>query len=238
MRALRIGLVILVVLAGLFVAADRIAVNLAEDEVAKKLKSQLGSTSSSDPSVSIEGFPFLTQIAGKDLDKVTVEVEGVTATASDRQVRLSKINMTAEDVKLSDNYGSAVADRATGTVHLSYADLSKAADDGVRVGYGGKSTSGKDQVKVTASVALPLVGRAIERSVYSTVSVSGGDTVRLHADKVPGSKLPGVEQAIRKKIDFEREIDSLPDGLKLEKVEATKDGVDVSMAGTHVDLAG
>ncbi|MGP3977475.1 LmeA family phospholipid-binding protein [Streptomyces sp. 8N114] len=238
MRALRIGLVILVVLAGLFVAADRIAVNLAEDEVAKKLKSQLGSTSSGDPSVSIEGFPFLTQIAGKDLDKVTVEVEGVTATASDRQVRLSKVNMTAEDVKLSDNYGSAVADRATGTVHLSYADLSKAADDGVRVGYGGKSTSGKDQVKVTASVALPLVGRAVERSVYSTVSVSGGDTVRLHADKVPGSKVPGVEEAIRKKIDFEREIDSLPDGLKLEKVEATKDGVDVSMAGTGVNLAG
>ncbi|MGI5353314.1 DUF2993 domain-containing protein [Streptomyces sp. CA-250714] len=238
MRALRIGLVILVVLAGLFVAADRIAVNLAEDEVAKKLEGQLGSASSGEPSVSIEGFPFLTQVASKDLDKVTVEVEGVTTTADGRQVRLSKVNMAAENVKLSGDYSSAVADRATGTVHLSYADLSKAADDGVRVGYGGKSTSGKDQVKVTASVALPLVGRAVERSVYSTVSVSGGDTVRLHADKVPGSKLPGVEDAIRKKIDFERKIDRLPEGLKLEKVEATEDGVDLSMTGTGVDLAG
>ncbi|MBO8191192.1 DUF2993 domain-containing protein [Streptomyces oryzae] len=238
MRALRIGLVILVVLAGLFVAADRIAVNLAEDEVAKKLKGQLGSASSGDPSVSIGGFPFLTQIAAKDLDKVTVEVDGVTATAQGRQVRLSKVSMEAEDVKLADNYSSAVADRATGTVHLSYADLSNAADEGVRVSYGGKSTSGKDQVKVTASVALPLVGRAVERSVYSTVSVSGGDTVRLHADSVPGSKVPGVEKAIRKKIDFERQIDQLPEGLKLEKVVATKGGVDVSMAGTHVNLAG
>ncbi|MEW2219976.1 DUF2993 domain-containing protein [Streptomyces sp. NPDC006990] len=238
MRALRTGLVILVILTGLFVAADRVAVNLAEDKVAEKLKGQLGSASSGDPSVSIEGFPFLTQVAGKQLDKVKVDVEGVTATANDRQVRLSRITMEALDVKLSNNFSTAVADRATGTVHLSYADLSKAADDGVRVSYGGKSTSGKDQVKVTAGIVLPVVGRTIERSVYSTVSVTGGDTVRLHADEVPGSKVPGVEDAIRKKIDFDRRIDRLPDGLRLEKVEATKSGVDVSMAGTDVRLAG
>ncbi|MBO8187973.1 LmeA family phospholipid-binding protein [Streptomyces spirodelae] len=238
MRALRILLVILVVLAGLFVAADRVAVNLAEDEVAKKLKGRLGSASSGEPSVSIEGFPFLTQVLAKDLDKVKVEVEGVTATTSDRQVRLSKVSMEARDVKLSNNFGSAVAERATGTVHLSYADLTKAADDGVRVSYGGKSTSGKDQVKVSAAVALPMVGRTLERSVYSTVSVTGGNTVRLHADEVPGSKIPGVEEAIRKKIDFDRTIDRLPEGLKLEKVETTKEGVDVSMSGTDVHLAG
>lgn len=238
MRALRIGLVILVVLAGLFVAADRIAVNLAEDEVAKKLKSELGSASSEDPDVSIEGFPFLTQVAGKKLDKVTASLKGVTAKAGGREVRLSRIDLAAGDVKVGDDYNSAVAEHATGTVHLSYADLSNAADDGVRVGYGGKNTAGKDQVKVTASVTIPLVGKAIERSVYSTVSVSGSDTVRLHADKVPGSKIPGVEDAIRKKIDFDRTIDKLPEGLKLEKVEADKDGVDVAMEGTGVHLAG
>ncbi|NSC22482.1 DUF2993 domain-containing protein [Streptomyces albus subsp. chlorinus] len=238
MRALRTVLVILVVLAGLFVAADRIAVNLAEDEVAEKLKAQLGSVSSGDPSVSIDGFPFLTQVAAKDLDKVTVGVEGVTASAGGRQVRLSEVTMEAHDVELSGDFSSAVADRATGTVHLSYADLTRAADDGVRVGYGGTSTSGKDQVKVTASVTLPLVGRAVERSVYSTVSVTGGDTVRLHADEVPGSKIPGVEAAVRKKIDFARTISQLPEGLELTRVEADKDGVDVSMEGTGVRLAG
>ncbi|MBO8202808.1 DUF2993 domain-containing protein [Streptomyces smyrnaeus] len=238
MRALRILLVTLVVLAGLFVAADRIAVNLAEDEVAKKLKGQLGAASSGDPSVSIEGFPFLTQVVTKELDKVKIEVADVTATTSDRQVRLSNVTMEADDVRLSNNFGTAVAERATGTVHLSYADLSKAADEGVQVSYGGKSTSGKDQVKVTASAVLPMLGRTVERSVYSTVSVTGGDTVRLHADKVPGSRIPGVEDAIRKKIDFDRRIDRLPEGLKLEKVETTKDGVDVSMTGTDVRLAG
>jgi hypothetical protein len=93
-------------------------------------------------------------------------------------------------------------------------------------------------VKVTASVMMPLLERPIERSVYSTVSVTGGDTVRLHADEVPGSRIPGVESAIRKKIDFDRRIDKLPDGLKLEKVEARKTGVDLSMKGTNVHLTG
>lgn len=237
MRALRTVVVILVVLAGLFVAADRIAVNLAEDEVAKKLKGELGSTSAGEPSVSIDGFPFLTQVAGKDLDKVTAEVEGVTATAGDRRVRLSKITLAAKDVKLSGDYSSAVADRATGTVHLSYADLSEAADDGVRVEYGGKNASGKAQVKVTGSVVLPVLG-TVERSVYSTVSVGEGNTVRLRADEIPGDKIPGIEGAIRKKTDFDRTIDKLPEGIKLTGVSADKDGVDISMEGSDVHLAG
>ncbi|MDJ1135872.1 LmeA family phospholipid-binding protein [Streptomyces iconiensis] len=238
MRALRIWLVILIVLAGLFVAADRVAVNLAEDEVAKKLKTELEVPASGDASVSIDGFPFLTQIASKELDEVNAELTGITAKAGGRQVRLSTIDLSARDVQLKDNFSSAVAADATGTVHISYDDLSKAADDGVRIGWGGKTKSGQGQVKVTAGVVLPLLNRTIERSVYSTVSITGGDTVRLHADEVPGSKIPGLEDAIRKKIDFARQIDKLPSGLKLEKVEATKSGVDLSMSGTDVRLAG
>ncbi|GEB51508.1 MULTISPECIES: DUF2993 domain-containing protein [Streptomyces] len=238
MRALRTVLVILLVLAGLFVAADRIAVNLAEDKVADKLRSGLDVPSSGDASVSITGFPFLTQVAGGRLEKVEAELSGMTATAGDRQVRLSKVSMTAHDVDLADDYTSGTAERASGTVHISYDDLSKAADDGVRVSWGGKDASGRSQVKVTAGVTLPLVGRTVERSVHSTVSVTGGDTVRLHADDVPGSKLPGVEETIRKKIDFQRKIDKLPEGLKLEKVVADRDGVDLSMSGTDVELTG
>ena len=237
MRALRIGLVVLVVLAGLFVAADRIAVSWAEDEAADRLGSELDLPASTKTSVSIGGFPFLTQAAFGNLDKVDVRVGGITASAGGREVRLTKITMTAEQVAFSHDLSSAVADRVTGSVHISYADLSKAADDGVRVGYGGKSKSGKDQVKVTASVMVPLVDHPIERSVLSTVSVAGGDTVRLHAREVPGSKIPGVEGTIRKKIDFDRRIDQLPQDLELKDVKTTRTGIDLSMKGTDISLA-
>ncbi|MFG3254364.1 DUF2993 domain-containing protein [Streptomyces sp. NPDC048172] len=238
MRALRIVLVIVIVLAGLFVAADRVAVNMAEDEVAKKLMTELEVPSDGDASVSIDGFPFLTQVASKDLDSVEAELSGITAEAGGRQVTLTEVKLSGSDVHLSDGYSSAVASKATGTVHISYADLSRAADEGVRVGYGGKDKSGRGQVKVTAAVTVPMVGKTLERSVYSSVTVEGGDTVRLHADKVPGSRIPGVEDAIRKKIDFDRKISQLPDGLKLKKVVTTETGIDVSISGTDVNLAG
>ncbi|GAA2062618.1 DUF2993 domain-containing protein [Streptomyces albiaxialis] len=238
MRALRIVLVIVIVLAGLFVAADRVAVNMAEDEVAEKLMTELNVPSSGDASVSIDGFPFLTQVASKDLDKVEAELSGITADAGDRRVTLTKVELSGSDVRLSDNYSSAVASSATGSVHISYADLSRAADEGVRVGYGGKDKSGRGQVKVTAAVTVPVLGKTLERSVYSTVSVQGGDTVRLHAEEVPGSRIPGVEDAVRKKIDFDRKIDQLPDGLKLKKVVTTETGIDVAVSGTDVNLAG
>ncbi|GAA2623330.1 DUF2993 domain-containing protein [Streptomyces axinellae] len=237
MRALRIGLVVLVVLAGLFVAADRIAVGMAEDEAADRLKNELDLPASTKASVSIGGFPFLTQAAFGNLDKVSVDVGSITASTGGRQVRLTDITMEAREVAFASDLSSAVADHVTGSVHISYADLSKAADEGVRVGYGGKNKSGKDRVKVTASVMVPLVDHPIERSVLSTVSVAGGDTLRLHAREVPGHKIPGVESTIRRKIDFERRIDQLPEGLKLEKVKTTRTGIDLSMTGSDISLA-
>ncbi|MFE0426382.1 DUF2993 domain-containing protein, partial [Streptomyces sp. NPDC058953] len=76
MRALRISLITAVVLGGLFVAADRVAVNYAESKVADKVRSSQGLSRT--PDVSINGFPFLTQVAGKQLDDVDVSLKGVS----------------------------------------------------------------------------------------------------------------------------------------------------------------
>lgn len=60
MRALRILLVIVVVLVGVFIAIDRAAVYFAESQVAERVRvpgAEIGSTD-----VSIKGFPFLTQL--------------------------------------------------------------------------------------------------------------------------------------------------------------------------------
>ncbi|NGO68649.1 DUF2993 domain-containing protein [Streptomyces boncukensis] len=237
MRALRIVLVILLVLAGLFVAADRIAVNLAEDEVAKRLKSELDVPASGSASVSIKGFPFLTQVLSKELNTVHAEVSGVTADTGDRQVTLTKVKLDAKDVRTNSSFSSAVARSASGTVHISYADLTRAADDGVEVGYGGKDKSGQGQVKVSAAVHVPVLGRTLERSVYSTVTVENGDTVRLRAESVPDAGVPAAERVIRSKIDFARTVTQLPDGLKLRDVTTTREGIDLAIEGTDIDLA-
>ncbi|MFF8290794.1 DUF2993 domain-containing protein [Streptomyces sp. NPDC016309] len=230
MRALRILLITAVILGGLFTIADRLAVNYAEGEAADRIRANQGLTGSAD--VSIKGFPFLTQVMGKELDQVDVTLTGVEASAGGRKVRVTEMNAALQRVRLENNFSRAVAASASGTARISYADLGKASEEDVTVGYGGNG-----KVKVTGSIEIPVLGK-VTRSVLSSVSLAGDDTIRVHADKVPGEGLPGVEERIRERTDFDRQVGGLPTGLKLQKVEATPEGVVVTVTGTNVVLTG
>lgn len=235
MRALRILLILTVVLGGLFVAADRIAVGLAESEAAEKVKVSQGLAET--PEFSINGFPFLTQVLSKELDEVEMNLDGATAAADGQPIRITRMTAVLRDVVIGNNFSTATATNATGSASISYEDLSKAADDGIAIGYGGTSDSGKPQVEVTASLDLPT-GQGFEHSVVSTVSVTDGETIRLRADEVPGSEIPGVEELVRAKIDMDVQINGLPHGLELETIKPTKGGVDITFSGRQVSLAG
>ncbi|WUS98297.1 DUF2993 domain-containing protein [Streptomyces sp. NBC_00708] len=229
MRALRISAIVLVILVAVLVAVDRVAVYVAESQAEDRVKvpgAQIGSTD-----VSIKGFPFLTQVAGSKLDAVDVKITGIETHAGGRALRISTMNAELRDVRLTDGFSGATAARASGTAVISYKDLTAAASDGVVVEYGGKG-----KVKVTG--AVNILGRTISRSVLSTVTLIGGHTVRVHADKVPGEGIPGLEKLVRDKTDFEREVGGLPNGLKLEKIQPTADGLEISVTGTDVRLSG
>ncbi|MFI8001567.1 DUF2993 domain-containing protein [Streptomyces sp. NPDC086010] len=231
MRALRILLIIAVVLGGVFVAADRVAVHFAESEAADRIG--FGGAEAGSTDVSIKGFPFLTQVADSRLDEVDVKVKDIRASAAGRDIRISEIRARLRDVTLGAGYTSATAARATGTAVLSYPALTEAADEGVTVAYGGDG-----KVKVTGSVRIPLVDRTVTRTVLSSVTLVDGDTVRVRADEVPGEGIPGLEGLVRRKTDFERGIGGLPGGLKLEKIEVAPDGLEISMSGADIPLAG
>ncbi|MGW0555492.1 LmeA family phospholipid-binding protein [Streptomyces sp. NPDC002926] len=249
MRALRILLIITVILGGIFVAADRIAVNLAESEAADKIKSSQGLSST--PEISIKGFPFLTQVAGKELEEVDVGLAGITATAGGHSVNVTEVKAELRNVKIDSTFSSAVADRADGSARISYADLTKAAPKGATVGYAGADRAAKGQVKVTgpltdlldgAGIQVPgafkglLAGRTV--STYSTVALKGGSTVQLRAESLPTLPVPGFEEKLRKVIDYDLKIDGMPSSIKLDKVQATDGGLRFSGTGTNVSLAG
>lgn len=233
MRALRITLIVVLVVVGLFVGADRLALKLVEDRLADELRD---SQNAREAEVSINGFPFLTQVASKELDEVDAKLSGVTTKNGERALRVSEFEITARDIKVSDNFATAVAATAEGTAYVTYKDLSAAADREVTVGYGGPAQEGKAKVKVSGKVEVPLIGREVERSTTSTISVEEGDTLRLHADAIPGSELPGIEDLVRKKIDYTRKIDGLPDGVTLNSVEATREGVELNFSGKDVKV--
>ncbi|MEV0009753.1 DUF2993 domain-containing protein [Streptomyces sp. NPDC051840] len=231
MRALRILLIIAVVLGGVFVALDRAAVYFAESEAESRVS--FGGVETGSTDVSIKGFPFLTQVADSELDRVDVTVKDIRASAAGRDIRISEIRAELSQVTLGAGYTSATASHATGTAVVSYAALTEAADDGVTVAYGGDG-----KVKVTGRIRIPLLDKVLTRSVTSTVTLVGGNTVRVHADKVPGEGIPGLEGLVRQKTDFERKIGGLPDGLELKKIEVAPGGLEISMTGSDVALAG
>lgn len=231
-------LVLLVILGLLFVAADRLAMRFAEDEAAAKAQQSAGLTAK--PKVSIEGFPFLTQVLTGKLDEVRMTADGLKATAGGQSLRIARFEADLRGVRLTNGFSGAVADSATGTVRLTYADLTKVAPPGVTIGYAGRDAHGAGRVKVTAGVSLPIVG-TLKTSVVSSVDIVGGDSVRLRAQSlpsIPGAEfLPGLEDLLRQRIDFTRELTGLPEGIRLTSVAATAGGVTIAAAGSKVVLA-
>ncbi|MCP3759444.1 DUF2993 domain-containing protein [Streptomyces sp. TBY4] len=235
-RVLRAVVVVGVLLGGLFVGLDRWAVGYAENRMAERFEARTGGVGG--VRVDIAGFPFLTQALSHDLDRVDLRADHLTVkTPEGREAALSQLRATFHEVGLNGDYSGGTAKRAEGSASLSYPDLTSAAQRGVTISYGG--APGK--VKVTA--AVEFMGRTLSRSVISTVSLvdgkDGGKVVRVHADEVPGEGLPGIEAAVRKRTDFDRDLGGgLPSGLRLTALTAQEDGLKLVLGGTNVVLAG
>ncbi|MEY9487758.1 hypothetical protein RKD26_003552 [Streptomyces calvus] len=246
MRALRILLVIVVVLGGIFVIVDRVAVNLAESEAADRLKANEGLQDT--PDVSIEGFPFLTQLAGGTLDEVRVGIRDYEAGTGDGtgKIRIDDLRADMKGVDFSSDFSSAVADSATGTATVAYDELLKTAESeptqvapGVKAKIVGLSDGGNGKIKVAVEIETALGKLPEPVSVLSSVKVVDGDTVRVQADALP--EFGGIELAesrVRRITDFEQRIDGLPGGIRLDKVEAAENGVDITVTGSDVRLVG
>ncbi|WP_327289548.1 LmeA family phospholipid-binding protein [Streptomyces sp. NBC_01198] len=232
MRAWRIVLVVVVVLGGLFVAADRIAVSVAQNKAAERAQATEGLDHR--PKVTIKGFPFLTQAAFGKLDDVSIKAEDIAAGGGGKTLRIATFQADLHGVKFSNGYRTAIADSADGEAFITYADLSKAAPPGVTVSSAGTAADGKAMVKLTGSI--PGIDAKI--SVLSEVTVQGADVIGLHAQKLPKELTAlGLEDNVRQQIDFQSQLTHLPAGISLTAVTPTADGISVAAGGKHVTLA-
>ncbi|WP_165984872.1 DUF2993 domain-containing protein [Streptomyces sp. YIM 98790] len=242
MRALRISLILLIVFGGLFTAADRLALVFAESEVATRARSGLGLES--EPGVSIKGFPFLTQLLGKEIDHVELDLKDYDVELDGRQARLEDLSIELRNTSITGNFSGAEAERASGTGVLSYEELSKLAtqevkevNDALGVEF---SHAGEGQVVIQVTV---LGQRLIPEMRADLLLHEDSQLVQLKVDEIPSLEgLPligtGLEEQLRTWVDREREIRGLPEGLSLDGVEAVEEGVNLSVTGTDVSLSG
>ncbi|MFE0045909.1 LmeA family phospholipid-binding protein [Streptomyces albireticuli] len=121
-RALKL-LIGVAVLGAFLVLGDRCAVLYAEKKAAEKIRDDLHLAAG--PQVDIHGFPFLTQVLGKRLERVDITVPHIDA----GRVSLAEVRASGRDIKLTGDLPTAVRGAVIGEldgdVRLSFADLNR-----------------------------------------------------------------------------------------------------------------
>jgi hypothetical protein len=211
MRRLLILAAILVVL---LVVADRVAVAAADHLVASQIQTQ--EHLANRPSVSIGGFPFLTQAVAGTYDDVTLTVHGyrgAPVAVDTITVHLHGVHVSLGAV-FSQSLSSVPVDSATAQVLLSYADLNTyLRAKGVTLGY-----AGGDRLRVTGSVTV----------AGQTLSATGTATLDVSAHSLAIRAVNAVTVPIP--------LGGLPFGIALRSAKATNRGILVTASAAGLVL--
>lgn len=221
-------LIALIVLLLLLVGADRIGLLVAESMLADKIQSS--QHLSQKPDVSIDGFPFLTQVAARDFPHATVDIHGLVA----NKVPISDLHADLQGVHVNSGFSAATVDNLTATASLSYTDLASALGSQISLGgqpigtitlsqYGTDELQGSFQLlgaTVSAVISVKLVGQnEVEfKSVSYNSPVSG-----------LGISPPGF--------DYTLSLGTLPFGISLTQLGFTSSAIDITAVGHQVQLS-
>jgi hypothetical protein len=214
-------LIALVVLVAIVVALDRIGVVVAESEMASKIQQE--QKLAQKPTVSISGFPFLTQVASRDFSHVTVDIHGITASG----FTISDLHADLTGVHVSSSFNSAKVDTLKATAALNYTDLDAALAKQIDVG----------SVKVTPgtgnelNATYDLLGVSVTASI--TPLLLTGNVLELKAGGISGPLGISVSDGF----DYKYSLGSLPFGIQLTSLDVTSTEVAVSATGHNVPLS-
>lgn len=210
-RGLWITLGSVITLLVLLVVLDRVAVAYANNQAANQIQSQGFPTK---PDVSIEGFPFLTQVMARNLKDVHISAANV----KEGPVTLS-LTADATGVKLNPGFQSGTITHIAGRGLIGFSSLASAA--GVSSGAGlSFQAAGPDQVNISLNglqVATATIQRSGPHTFKAQISGSGG---------LLGSVLPATS--------FSVQVPSLPYGISIQSVKVTTQGVLINVTGSNI----
>ena len=229
MRAL---LVVVLLVLGLAVVADRVAVGVAEDRVGEQLAEKGGLAGT--PDVEIAGFPFLTQAVAGRYDDVRISLtadqlgqpDGTRAT-----VALHGVHVPLSSV-LSGSVDRVPVDRIDGTATLSYALLAAQL--------GGDSTLRPEGDGLRITKTVEVLGQSIPLTAVGTVSLDGNQLV-VDVEKAAGAGVDVPEFLVTRAsdlLDLRYDVPALPFGLRLTGVDPAEDGVHLRLAAEDAVLTG
>ena len=227
---MRTLVITLLALTGLVVAVDFGAAAAAEYEVSELLRSELDLAA--DPSVRINGFPFLTQAVSGSYSEIDMQASGVTVgPLTDVGVEATLHDVTAPLTEVTSGLlGSAQAAAVDGRVRIRDADLGRAigiedlrlqptSDEELDEALGSAAVSESDddrRAAVRMVATIDITGQRVEVIVIGLLELADGrirvtpTDVRFATDAIGEESLPA---SIRKPLlaAFTTEVD--PGGL-------------------------
>jgi hypothetical protein len=205
----------LIVVLILLTIVDRVALAVAENQFANQAV-QNGLPVK--PSVTIEGFPFLTQLIARDFHKVDISASNVPA----GPVNITSIKATLTGMHLNSSFNAATVDHLTASAFVSFADLAGGGGgNGISM-----SAAGPDKVKITAGVG-PLSDTEVAK-----ISQTGPNQITIQVQN-GSSPLSGLLNSFG---SFSFSIPKLPASVHITGFAVTSQGLTLAAAADHAVL--
>jgi LmeA-like phospholipid-binding len=209
-------LVIVLVLVG----GDRAANAYAENQMASQVQSSLAL--SGKPNVTIQGFPFLTQVAARTFNTVDVNASNETA-GPGGQLQIASLTATLHGMHIHGT-NSATVDQFTASALVTFTALANAGGipQGITL-----APAGPNQLKATVDIlgfssdATAKVTQVGDNKINVKITDFGG---------VPADVLGSLT-------DFTFSIPKLPPGVKIQSISVTQQGLRVTATGQNTTLS-
>jgi LmeA-like phospholipid-binding len=228
MRKLLIAAALLI---AVLVAADRIAVAVAENQISTRVAATYGLPGK--PRVAIAGFPFLTQVVTGDYRQVSVHATGVQAggaTLSWLSASLTGVHASLPQV-LGQGASLVTARSATGSALIGFTELNQRLPLGVRLSPAGH------RLRVSGTldehgVRLPVSAAVAVRVTPVGIRIAAG------AVRTPGGPLPAaLARRYLPRLSFDIPLQTLPLHLRVTSVAVTGAGLWIGASAHDVHFA-
>lgn len=225
-RRVRRWVIALAVVLALLVGADFAARAVAENVAANQFQQQ--GHLSTKPDVTIEGFPFLTQVIAKDISDVHVGISNL----QEGPVTFTSINAVATGIRLNSYaFQSGTIGQISGTALISFASLGNTLTS---------EFGGLGQLLNGAGLDLTAAGPNEVKASLNLVVTTGSATWRI--TRVASNELNislvssnGLPSALLGNLQSKNiTIPALPLGLTLDSLSVTPAGIVGNISGSNV----
>jgi hypothetical protein len=222
-RRRRWPLITLIVIIVVLVIGDRAANAYTENQMASRIQSSLGL--SGKPSVTIQGFPFLTQLAARDFKTVNVNASNETITSSSvgsGLLEVASLTATLHGMHIK-GLNSATIDQFNASALITFTALGDVGGipQGITL-----SADGPNQIKADISIG-PLSDSAVAQ-----VTQTGSNQINvkiIDAGGIPVDVLGNLA-------NFSFSIPKLPAGVTIQSISVTQQGLRITAAGQNTTL--